>query len=358
MRAKVVYRKIDEAAHRISRKKWQKKQTKHHYETLEKTGVPIKRLNAAQKEAIRNLWGVADYSTHELIYSVTGSFDVNYCPESVFFTKLEFLLNNQKLVTAWADKNYFDKFFPEVRFPVSIIRNISGTFYDKNYKLLRKKEAIEILKKYDKVCIKPSMDSGTGKGVLLIQVDKNIEEIMDKYKTDYVIQEILQQLEETKSLNPSSVNIVRVCSLFINNKATVLSASLRCGAEGHFNDNSITPDGKGMFVIGVDSNGKLGDKAYYPCGEKLKIAPNGTEFSNIELPSFEKAKELVVSVHEKMPFAGFIGFDIAFEEDGNPVIMEYNLKAPGVFYYQLVNGPLFGKRTQEVIDTFLCKKHS
>lgn len=181
---------------------------------------------------------------------------------------------------------------------------------------------------------------------------------MKKYKSNYVIQEVLGQYAQIKKFNPSSVNVVRVCSLFINNKATVLSASLRCGAEGHFNDNSITPDGKGMFVIGVDSNGKLGDKAYYPCGEKLKMAPNGVDFSKVELPSFEKVKELVVSVHEKMPFAGFVGFDVAFEEDGNPVIMEYNLKAPGVFYYQLVNGPLFGERTQEVIDTFLRNKHS
>ncbi len=355
MGIKQMYVKIDEMAHRISREMWQRNETKHHYETLKKTGIPIKKLSKAQKESIKNLWGVTDYTTHELIYSITGDFDVNYCPQSLFYTKLEFILNNQKLVEAWSDKNYFNKFFGEVKFPVSVVRNISGVFYDKDYNLITKSDAIEILKKYDKFCIKPSIDSGTGKGVRLVHMGENIGEIMDKYKSDYVIQEVLEQWQGTKQLNPSSVNIVRICTLFLNGRVSILSSSLRCGAQGKFADNNPTADGKGKFVVGVDSDGCLAEKGYYPCCESIKVAPSGITLKGIVLPNFEKAKELVISIHKKMPFARFVGFDVAFDSDGEPVIMEYNLKAPGMFKYQLTNGPIFAERTQEVIDTVLHK---
>jgi hypothetical protein len=107
-----------------------------------------------------------------------------------------------------------------------------------------------------------------------------------------------------------------------------------------------------MFIIGVERDGTLKDKAVYSCGELISEAPNGQKFSGIKLPNFEKALEMTTQIHEKMPHFGFVGFDVCFNADGTPTIMEYNIKGPGVLYYQYVNGPLIGERTQEVIDTF------
>ena len=55
----------------------------------------------------------------------------------------------------------------------------------------------------------------------------------------------------------SSVNVIRYNTLLLNGSVKPLSATLRCGAEGAINDNSITSDGRGMFMIGIEPNGCL-----------------------------------------------------------------------------------------------------
>ncbi len=108
-----------------------------------------------------------------------------------------------------------------------------------------------------------------------------------------------------------------------------------------------------MIVVGVDTeSGELADKGYYSCGISLDKAPNGEAFAGMQLPNFEKALEIATHIHSQMPFAVFVGFDIAFDKDGEPTVMEYNLNAPGVYYYQLTGGPVFGARTKEIMDTY------
>ena len=109
-----------------------------------------------------------------------------------------------------------------------------------------------------------------------------------------------------------------------------------------------------MFVVGVNPDGTLKDEAFFSCGERITVAPNGQNFAGVQLPNFEKALEMTTRIHEKLPHFGFVAFDVCFDEDGEPCIMEFNIRGPGVLYYQYTNGPLFGDRTQEVIDTF-CK---
>ena len=40
-----------------------------------------------------------------------------------------------------------------------------------------------------------------------------------------------------------------------------------------------------------------------------------------------------------------ISWDIGIDEEGDPVLMEVNLTMSGIFYNQLVDGPLFGGKT-------------
>ena len=354
-----VYEKFGENLHSLTRAIWYKKDIKTRYARLKLYSIPVKKLSREQKKQVKAIWGKSmknDYSTHEIIYSISGVFDPYLCPNALFGTKLGFALNDSQKVIPWADKNYFDKFFPEVRFPHTLIHNISGVFYDRNYQKISMQEAINLLEGYDYVCIKPSLESGSGKGVQKIAVDDNIESTFKSYRQDFIVQEILEQYPPIKEINPSSVNIVRVNTLFINGRVSVLSASMRFGAVGKFNDNSPSPDGKGRIIVGVNDEGVLKDVAHYACGLSLNIAPSGAAFAGLKIPNYDRVKEIVTSIHSKLPFARFIGFDVAFDKEGQPVVMEYNINAPGTFYYQLANGPLFADRTQEVIDTMRKEK--
>lgn len=45
-----------------------------------------------------------------------------------------------------------------------------------------------------------------------------------------------------------------------------------------------------------------------------------------------------------------IGLDICLDENNEPVLIEVNLLEPGILYEQLCTGPIFGERTNEVLD--------
>lgn len=343
-----------EKAHKLSREVYCNKDIKNRYRNLKSHGIKVQKLSREQKREIDAIWGRVskgkDYSTHELIYSVTGRFDPYICPIKLCASDITFKLNKAMYLKPWTDKNYFEKYFPDVRFPKAIIRNVNGVFYDEKYNVISKDNAVSLIIAYDEVCIKPTLDSGSGNSVKKIKTDHNVETVLDAYKRDFIVQEIVSQYEPLKELNPTSVNIVRIITLLLNGRASVVSSTLRCGALGAFTDNSISKSGEGMFVVGISDEGVLKDVGYYSCGTSITKSHSGADFAGLRIPNFEKAKEISLKVASQMAFAGLVGFDIAFDKDGEPIVMEYNLYAPGAYYYQLVNGPLFGERTQEVIE--------
>lgn len=328
----------------------------HHYiKLLKKHNLTCRKLSKEQKRAIDSVWkgcGKYNYKTHQLIYSVTGKFDPKCVPEKLFRTRFELSLNAPLLKYGWSDKSYFSFWFDKNLFPENIVMNINGVFYNENYTVIAKEEAVKLIKSHNKFIIKPSMDSGCGKGVSLVNTckDSEIEDILSKYGKDYVIQTLFEQHNTLSEFNPSSVNVIRFVSIFVNGKVYPVMGALRCGAEGAISDNSITKDGLGMFVIGIDENGILKDEAYYSCGKRITRCPNGTEFKGKAIPNYDKMKDIICQYHSKMAHFGFIAWDFVVDKNGEPKIMEYNIKGPGVLYYQYANGPLFGEYTDMMID--------
>lgn len=355
MGLKELYQGFDEQIHVLSRRMGVNTAVKHYRQMLREHGIPVKSLTQAQKKEIDRVWGGLMkpdcYATHELVLSVTGQFDPYICSEMLFRTNIELQLNNFQLKWGWSDKNYFDMFLPDVPMPKAVARNVNGVFLDEQYRPVTGEALEQILQTHDRLIVKPSIENGFGKSVKLYERGQ-YGSIETDFRSNFIIQEPLSQHSTVAELNPSSVNVVRVISLALNGKVSPVNYALRCGATGSITDNQITEDGRGMYIIGVEPDGTLKDKAVYSCGELITKAPNGQEFAGRKLPNFEQALQMTTRIHEKLPHFGFMGFDVCFTADGTPTIMEYNIKGPGVLYYQYVNGPLFGERTQEVIDTF------
>ena len=349
-----LYKRFDSKVHVISRIMGANKSAKHYFSMLEEHGIPIRRLTAEQKQQVKDVWGdriKSDcYATHELVYSVTGRFDPRVCPEMLFRKHIELKMNNFQLKYGFTEKNYFDRLFPDEPMPKTVLRNINGVLLTGDYRPVSLEQAQQIIAGYDKLIVKPSMENGVGRGVNLY-TQGQYEQIFKDYKRDYLVQEVLKQHSSVSALNESSVNVVRVISLSLNGKVSPVNCTIRCGA---ITDNLVTEDGRGMFAIGVNWDGTLKDEAFFSCGERITVAPNGQNFAGVQLPNFDKALEMTTRIHEKLPHFGFIAFDVCFKEDGSPCIMEFNIRGPGVLYYQYANGPLFGERTQEVID-YYCK---
>ena len=353
---KDTFEKFYAYAHRVYRGNCVKESNKHYFKLLRDNNREIKRLTKEQKKEVDGFWRglVTDYSTHELYYSVTGKFDPAICSEMLLRTKLEIKLNDQELKRAWADKCCFEMFFPDFKFPRTVVRNIGGHFYDESYRLITIDKAAGIMDGFDRFVVKPSIDNGVGKGVELFERGaQSPKDVLLKYKADFVVQEVFKQHETLCRFSPRSVNVLRVISLFIGDGVRFISASLRASTSGAFNDNHITEDGRGMIVIGIDENGRLKDKAYYSCGDSTDRLDDGFVFAGTQIPNYGKIRQTVTAAHERLGHFGFVGWDVTIDESGEPVIMEYNIKSAGGLYYQYTNGPLFGEYTKEVIDWYL-----
>lgn len=62
-------------------------------------------------------------------------------------------------------------------------------------------------------------------------------------------------------------------------------------------------------------------------------------------------KEFVQYWHQKsFPFASLIGWDIIINEKGKPIVIEINLDSADIAPHQIFNGPIFGDRTDEVLE--------
>ena len=46
-----------------------------------------------------------------------------------------------------------------------------------------------------------------------------------------------------------------------------------------------------------------------------------------------------------------VGWDIAIDEDENPILIEAKLNCPGITIEQACSGPIFGKFTSETIES-------
>ncbi len=355
MNLRKAYECLDKKVHLFSRKIGAISNSKHYFNLRKSQDLPIVRLTPEQKREVDKVWNghVTDYSTHELVLSAPGRFDPHVCSELLFRTNIELALNNFQLKYGFSEKNYFDMMFPDIPMPKTILHNVNGIYLDDQYRPLSQENAMKVMQNYDKLIVKPSIENGCGRGVELYTSERYTS-IQKDFKHDFIVQELLTQYAPIAALNASSINVVRVVSLSLNGKVSPVNCTLRCGAAGAITDNSITKDGHGMFVIGVNENGILKEEAFYSCGERITCAPNGQPFAGLQLPNWEEALALTTRIHKALPHFGFIAFDVCFDEDGSPRIMEFNIRGPGVLYYQYANGSLFGNRVNEIITAF-CK---
>jgi len=352
MSLKNSFKKFIYYAMRLSQRKRTLKSNKKHIKQLKNEGIEIKKLSADQKAQIDSIYKKYgqkySYDTHTIVYSVSGKFNPKVMPEDLFKSSIVFKLNKDLYKKVLTDKAYFELFMPEVKFPECIVKNISGILYDKNLNIITKDEAEKLVAPYDEVVIKPTVATGFGYGVTLVKTaEKNPIKV---FRDNYIIQEVFKQHESYAELNKSSVNVVRVVTFFMEDKVYYVTGALRIGGVGAFTDNAVTSDGKGMIVIGIDENGKLREDGYFSCGQSVKETPGGIPFKGRDVYKFNEMVEIAKTQHARFPMIKFIGWDFAVSESGDVVAMEYNMRSPGVLYYQYANGPLFGDMTEKLIE--------
>lgn len=315
----------------------------------------LKDIDPNYKKEIRSYWrkyvkniGLREFRWYQ---SKGAPNNVRFITDSIFHSRIEPYFNDVTIMDAFSNKCYFNLFFQGFLVPDTIAKKINGYYMDDNFNLLEFHEVIALCKRENEIVIKPAIDSGGGRNITFYQVKKDedsnhLKNILNSYKSDFVIQRKLKQHEELNQINSSSINTVRVVSFLYHGKVQILSFFLRVGNIGVTVDNLSS----GGISINIDRYGHFFSSGYDDKGNEYLQHPSGYVFEGKSMPAFDKIMACVKQLHPRFPYFGLIGWDIAVNENGEPVIIEFNLIDTCIHASQLANGPFFQEFTDEVLD--------
>ena len=147
-------------------------------------------------------------------------------------------------------------------------------------------------------------------------VDKRVEDF-------FMLEEYVQQHDTLASLNPSSVNTLRLITVRSpQGGIDYVGGLLRMGRAGSMVDNG----GAGGLFLLLDDKGRCGAVAKPLQGGYRGFTAHpdtNVTFEGLTIPFFEEACALVLRAHRMLGPVHSLGWDIAITADG-PVIIEVN----------------------------------
>lgn len=325
---------------------------------IEMTGQ-TKELTAEQLDDLKSVWGdiwdtgLVDPLWVQVYSDKTGIYSPEYVGSDIHYYNVEWSRIDYDYLRAFLDKNYMDVVLPCVKHPVTLIRKIHGQYLDVDFNPMSKPQAIDKL--YENldpgIVVKISRSSSGGKGVRFLGKGSTKEDISEALDVDpdVAVQLVMRQHPEMAKMNASSVNTIRIICIILDGESIPLSAVVRIGNSGSRVDNFSS----GGVGCGVKPDGRLNDCGYTQKGERYDVHPNGFVFSEGFVPNFDKVLEAVKRCHMRVPMFGVASWDIAIDEDGEPVLIEYNVGGAGIDIHQYNNGPLYGKYRERIISDAL-----
>lgn len=304
---------------------------------------------------------------HKTYSHINGISSVKYIPENLFYLEIEPVLNNKKMLPVFKDKNTYQYLFPHMCHPETIFRSINGRVYDSEYSEISLQDSQHFLSNLTgKFIIKPSASSGGGKGIKILQIDKGflsidqerikLTDLIAKYEGNFIVQKKIEQHPSLSKVHPPSVNTIRIISLRLHESIHILSAAIKFGTNGAHVDNISA----GGLTFGIKNNGTLKDFGLKNDFKKYQKHPDtGVDLINFSIPGLPQVKTTVKQLHKMNFYFDLISWDIAIDKNEQPVLIESNLLKQSLNIHQLLNGPLFGDLTDEVLKkVFMDKRQS
>lgn len=345
--------------------KWMKKVEFQHNKRLVPMLRPTdKKLTPEQEDEILRFWdektnGVyrPDLTWYQFYYSRTGIESPEFIDNTLSYYFLVDEFNDQKYANL-KDKGYVGKFFSEVKQPETVAINIRGYYYDKNYNMISKDEFMKLCVSCGSdIVIKPSYGTSGGVGISFVKkeaLESEFEKVIKEFDSDYIIQIAIKQHEKLMEIAPNSVNTIRLLTYFVDGEVIPVTAALRMGVGEAKVDNLHF----GGVACSIDKNGCCSKFAIDGKGNMYPSHPDtGYVFENTIIPSYDKAVELATKMHEKLPMFGHIGWDIAIDENGDAVLIEFNLWYAQLALFQIGNGPMWGENFDKILNMILRKAH-
>lgn len=330
----------------------------------------LKPISVGDREEIDALWGrymtpaqcdkLIDYQSYEAYNKILreGERLCDYMPDVFYGVFIDDHYGNPQHSKPCDDKNLYDLFFHDINRPKILFRKMYDMILDENYDEISIDDAIALAREQGEVILKLCRFSGCSCGVMFwnsaVHDESVIREFMKDPK-DVICQAIIRQHSELSRLNPTSVNTLRIMTLDLHGKIHVLSSVLRMGINGARVDNASS----GGIICGIKPNGKLKNEAYDAAANRYDKHPQGTAFESVTIPNYDKCIAIVTKLARRCSsISRLISWDLAIEENGEPLLIEFNVCYGELDFHQLCNGPIFGDLTREVLNDVFEKAYS
>ena len=143
-------------------------------------------------------------------------YDPRFIPGTVWFGKIIPYFNNLSFKSAYTDKAMLSRLFPDVRQPVTVIKNMGGSFYNGAEEPITRDEAEKLCLREEHLIFKPTIESGGGMNIRFFDADEmpadRIGELFDCFNANFIVQQIVQQHPDLARINASTLNTMRVLS--------------------------------------------------------------------------------------------------------------------------------------------------
>ncbi len=315
------------------------------------------------EEEVKPYWkkyGIHADIKYQKYYSMgdVKKFNKRLIQNNLWVTRIVPYYNSLLYAPGFQDKCLHNLFFPGVKRPETLVKNINGIYYDDQLNLMTEAEAVRILLDYgERFIVKPSVGSSQGRGIRFFNsnelTEAGVREMFAYYhKKNFVIQKLLKQHPDMARLHAESVNTIRVVTFLFHDEVQILSTIIRIGNGSSEVDNVAA----GGFQVNINPDGTLQKTAYTSRNGQhvfTETDDKGLVFDGYQLPSFDRVIATVKKMASSLGHFRIVGWDMAVDAEGDPVFIEFNCN-PG--QNQMTFGPTFGKFTDEVLDEVFGKK--
>lgn len=283
-------------------------------------------------------------------------------PEYILHNYIEPCINPLSLWDEYEDKNRFALYLDPSWLPTTVLyRTKGGPINDATGNALQEPLSV-VLKKYcyDALILKPAIGTSCGERIIRINrvgqhyLNPNGQSLNAEWLLHYGIDWILQQCiiphPFMQKFCSSAVSTIRVAVYrsVVNGRSSVTGAVMRVGREGSIIDNTSA----GGCYVGINlSDGSLHHTFYDARGKSYR------KWNNVDLskqdfivPNWQSVLKLAHNVANAIPDHHLIALDIAMDESGNPIVLEYNIGGFSAYLFYQVGQLPFGSYTDEVIN--------
>lgn len=312
-------------------------------------GLPIVDDPGIKASVRRRFSGYSCDLWHKAYIAASGRPSVDYVPEDLFYNVFESRLNPRHRRETYRDKNYYDRLSWSC-LPRTIFRIIDGRLFDKSYRLIDTDTALALARETElsEFVVKPARESGGGSRVTFLDFAALAAFLPPNMKrhSDWIVQQPIVQHELMARLNASSVNTIRIVTIRMGSEVSVVSSFARFGVSGSRVDNLTA----GNVAVGVEADGHLRKEGYDIRFRRVTAHPSqGVAFDSFVIPSFAAAQQTCIGLHQSIPDLDLLSWDIAIDDQGMPVVIEFNIGRQDISIAQVCNGPVLNPYIDAVL---------